>query len=277
MIISNIRGLGSRDLARVPRVLWFLALLAFWPGLALAEGQPEIRVALYQGAGTGGAGPTNLMKLLQAPPRFSIHQTSAEQIQSGALSNYNVVIFAGGSASKQAETLGETGRDAVRRFVGAGGGYIGICAGAYLATSKFSWGLRIIDAQTISPKWQRGRGQVKLELTPAARGILPPHSGACDILYVNGPIVEPAGEEDLPDYQTLALFRTELARNGTPAGIMVNSPAIFAAAYKQGRVLCVSPHPEQTRGLEDIVLGAVNWVAQAGNEAPLPRRQNASQ
>jgi hypothetical protein len=46
---------------------------------------------------------------------------------------------------------------------------------------------------------------------------------------------------------------------------MINSPAIFAAPYKQGRVVCISPHPEQTGPLDYIVPQAVNWVAQAAN------------
>jgi hypothetical protein len=205
------------------------------------------------------------MQQLSHPPEMTIHQVTAEEIQAGVLTNYQVVIFAGGIASKQFSTLGEKGRKAVRSFVGSGGGYIGICAGAYLATSR-SNGLRIIDAQTVSPKWERGRGQVKIELTERAQGILPKLEGQHDILYVNGPIVEPAGQPDLEDYQALALFRTELAKNGTPVGIMVNSPAIFAGPFGKGRVLCISPHPEQTTGLDGIVLNSVKWAGGHGAE-----------
>lgn len=223
-------------------------------------GEALTRVALYRGPGTGGAGPTNLMQQLSHPPEMTIQQVTAEEIQAGVLTNYQVVIFAGGIASKQSATLGEKGREAVRSFVGSGGGYIGICAGAYLATSR-SNGLRIIDAQTVSPKWERGRGEVKIELTKEGQGILPKLEGQHDILYVNGPIVEPAGLPELEDYQALALFRTELAKNGTPVGIMVNSPAIFAGPFGKGRVVCISPHPEQTKGLDGIVLNSVKWAA----------------
>ena len=54
----------------------------------------------------------------------------------------------------------------------------------------------------------------------------------------------------------------EMAENGTPAGVMVNSPAIIAGRSGQGRVLCISPHPEQTEGLENIVHRAVQWVVE---------------
>lgn len=231
---------------------------------------PEIRIALYQGPGTGGKGPPALRQRLASSPISTIAEISPEQIRSGALTNYDVVIFAGGSGSGQANAIGEEGQEAVRRFVANGGGYIGICAGAYLATSGFSWGLKLVNAKTISPKWRRGTGSVTMELTDPGRTILGERTGEFDVRYVNGPIVEPANMPDLPPFETLAFFRTELAMNDTPPGIMINSPAIFAGQYLQGRVVCISPHPEQTSGLDDFVPRAVSWVArrspaQAGN------------
>ena len=225
------------------------------------------RVAIYEGAGTEGAGPTNLLRDLNGSGSMVADRISPEQIRAGALTNYQVVIFAGGSASKQAEALAATGRKAVQDFVESGGGYVGICAGAYLATSGFTWGLNLIDARTMSSRWQRGRGTIKIELSERGRDILGERPGQLDCLYVNGPIVKPAELDALPDYETLAWFRTELAENDSPKGVMVDSPAIFAAPYKSGRVLCVSPHPEQTRGLEEIIPRAVEWVTRRAASA----------
>lgn len=223
---------------------------------------PVTRIALYRGPGTGGGGPTNLLWRLNRPTEgTTISEVTPEQIQTGTLTNFDVVIFAGGSGSKQAEALGEGGRAQVREFVSRGGGYIGICAGAYLACSGFSWGLKIIDAQTVSPKWQRGSGTVKMELSARGREILGARTGQFDIRYVNGPIVKPTAADSLPDFEPLAFFRTELAKNGSPVGAMVDSPAIFAGDFQKGRVVCISPHPEQTPGLDDLVPKAVHWVA----------------
>lgn len=229
-----------------------------------------IRIALYKGPGTGGAGPPNLMKRLNNGHTTSITQVSPEEIQNGALTNFHAVIFAGGSAGKQAAALGETGRDAVRAFVSHGGGYIGICAGAYLATSGFSWSLKIINARTVSPKWMRGVGDVKMELVASGEKILGDRDGQFDVHYANGPIVEPAEENTLPPYEALAFFRTELAKNGSPEGVMVDSPAIFSGQFEQGRVVCISPHPEQTKGLEDFVPRAINWAASKEATASKP-------
>jgi predicted deacylase len=230
----------------------------FVPGRDLVA--TKLRVALYQGPGTGGAGPPSLMEKLNRPPESVITQVTPEEIRAGVLTNYHVVIFGGGSGSKQAEALEECGREAVRDFVGNGGGYIGICAGAYLATSGYPWSLKMINARTISPKWRRGRGSVKLELTTAGQEILGARASQFDCKYANGPIVKADEFPGLPPFETLAWFRTELAENDTPAGIMVDSPAIFATDFKQGRVVCVSPHPEQTKGLEEIVPQAIRWA-----------------
>ena len=49
---------------------------------------------------------------------------------------------------------------------------------------------------------------------------------------------------------------------------MINSPAIFAGQFKQGKVICISPHPEQTKGLEYLVRQAVQWVAPGNSGKP---------
>lgn len=127
----------------------------------------------------------------------------------------------------------------------------------------------MINARTLSPKWQRGRAVLKMEITPAGETVFGGPTNV-DVLYHQGPVVGPAHVSDLPPYQTLAWFRTEVASNNTPVGIMINSPAIFAGQYKQGRVICISPHPEQTETLDYIVPQAVKWVTPSTLTASLP-------
>jgi Biotin-protein ligase, N terminal len=221
----------------------------------------KIKVALYQGPGTGGNGPPDLIKTLNAPGAPTLlEEVSPDQIRAGELTNFDVVIFAGGSGSAESKAIGEDGRAQVEKFVGHGGGYIGICAGAYLATAGYPWSLKIINAHTLSPKWQRGRAVLKLEVTPAGEKIFGGETNL-DCLYHQGPIVGPFNATNLPPYKVLAWFRSEVASNNTPEGIQINSPAIFAGTYEKGKVICISPHPEQTSGLEYIVPGAVSWVA----------------
>jgi len=148
----------------------------------------------------------------------------------------------------------------VHRFVEKGGGYVGICAGAYLACDGFSWGLHVLNAKTPSPKWQRGRGDVKLEFTDKGREMLGFGPGQMDVHYANGPILIDAGDPAISKFEPLALFRTELAEHDSPKGVMINSAAIVCGVFGKGRVLVSSPHPEQTEGMEGFIEHAVRWA-----------------
>ncbi len=58
----------------------------------------------------------------------------SEDVRRGALSRYRMIFVPGGWASNKISALGEQGREEIRRFVAAGGSYLGICGGAGMAT-----------------------------------------------------------------------------------------------------------------------------------------------
>ncbi|MCY2988003.1 MAG: BPL-N domain-containing protein, partial [Planctomycetota bacterium] len=217
-------------------------------------------VALYDAGGTGGKGGT-AVELVLARAGMQVVHLGPDEIAAGTLSQFHLAIVPGGSGSREAKAMGEQGRRQMKQFVEHGGGYLGICAGAYLCTSGFEWGLKILKAKTVSPRWQRGAGMVKMELTSAGRRILGDRTGLLDVRYANGPVITRANDESLPDYEVLACFRTELSNNGTSPGEMLNSPAIATGKCGRGRVVFISPHPEQTPGLEDFIRRAALWAA----------------
>ena len=221
----------------------------------------HIFVAVYDAQGTGGSGVRNVCDLLSKEKNITALQVGPEDLRRGALDQFGVLVCPGGGATGQAKAISEEGCLNIKRFVENGGGYLGICAGSYLACEGFSWGLKILNAQTVSSKWKRGIGMVKIELTDAGREILGDLRGQLEVKYANGPILEAAQSPALPPFETLAYFRTELARNDTPEGIMVNSPAIVAGRCGKGRIICSSPHPEQSAVLGVFIPRAVRWVA----------------
>jgi hypothetical protein len=220
-----------------------------------------LRVALYVGGGATSTGVANVERRVRQLPGVTVTRVPDTEMGTRDLSQFDLVVFSGGGGSAQSKAIGEAGRKNVRAFVEQGGGYLGICAGAYLACAGFDWGLGILNAETVSPKWRRGGGMVRAELTDAGRAMLGPVSGQFTIRYNNGPIIRPLGRADLPPYQVFALFRTELAMNGTPAGVMVDSPAAVGATFGRGRVVTLSPHSEDTPGLENLIPRAVVWLA----------------
>lgn len=235
------------------------ALFAILFSLASAD-EKVIDVAIYKGPGVSGAGPEALLKTLQSrPAEFTARFVGPDEIRGGVLKDFEVVVFPGGSGSKQAEGIGEEGREIVRAFVREGGGYIGICAGCYLACEGFTWSLKILDAKTKSKKWRRGIKPLEVGFTPDAAKLLGLAADSASVKYANGPVMEPANSPDLPDFTTLALFKNEVAENETPAGIQIDSPAILTGTFGKGRVVGVSPHPEQTVGLDGLVPRLIQW------------------
>lgn len=227
-----------------------------------SEPNSAIHVALYDAGGVGRKSPGTFENHLSGLDNVVLRRVGPAEICNGALKQFDVLIIPGGSGSKQGRALGNDGRQAIVKFVKTGGGYVGFCAGCYLASNTYTWSLKIIDAEVIDRKhWKRGKGRVKIELTAEGRCLLRDEPGLVDIRYANGPLLAPAEDPNIPDFKQLAIYRTEIATNGAPEGVMKGTPAIVAGRFGQGRVFCSSPHPEYTDGLESFVRRAVHWAA----------------
>lgn len=232
-----------------------------------------IRVAEYVGAGSDWFNPQlsagKSLRILNAAPGFAnvtlLHDEDAlvAQLKPGA---FDVVFFPGGSGGGEKKSLGIKGAASVQAFVKAGGGYLGICAGAYLAEP-----LGLIKYKKMEP-WDRGDGDVLVQWEQAGRDALqlgpehdfpgwglgdgPAHAGNLSasafapntnmtLHYGQGPIF---ANEDSPAYTRLATYKTEIHKlhPKETTGEMVGTAAVITALYGKGRVLLSSPHPELT-------------------------------
>jgi glutamine amidotransferase-like uncharacterized protein len=227
-----------------------------------AAGPDDVKVALYVAAGVAGAGPERLEALLEAEGGFVVRRVCASDVRAGVLTQFDVVVFPGGSATSQAGALGAEGRAAVRTFVADGGGYLGICAGAYLASNEYEWALGVLDALVVDREhWARGSGAVRLELSSLGEALCAPIAKLFDVHYENGPVFERGRDDALPNFRVLAWYRGEVAKDGVPSGVMADTPALVLGRFGAGRVVCSSPHPEQTPGLEPLVVALVRSAA----------------
>ncbi len=259
---------------RYSTVRLFLIAICFTSALPIhyamsaevTEAAKKIRVAIYADAGATPKDVPQVERCLPASQGFEVKPITAEQIRGGALKDFDVLIHPGGSASKQAESLGEKGRDSIRHFVTDGGGFIGICAGAYLGSAEYPWSLHLLDAHVIDGKhWARGQGDVKLRLTSVGQSALQSEKEICSIHFENGPLLGPGKKDDIEDYEQLAAFETEIRENNAPPGIMKGATAIARGKYGKGHVVCFSPHPEKTPGREPFLQSATRWVARSQN------------
>jgi len=222
----------------------------------------KIRVAIYDHSSGTANGPRNLLRILSKEDGFECTVLHPDQIRQPRLSAFDLIVVPGGSGSLQSEKLGAEGRQAIRQFVNTGGGYLGICAGSYLASSHYSWSLGLINAKIFDrAHWARGTGTVSLQITSDGREALEGTDDRVSVYYGQGPLLLPGDAPDLPAYEPLATYATEIANKGAPAGAMEGTHAIIRAAYGSGRVVCVSPHPETTSGPNWMIRAVASWAA----------------
>lgn len=249
-----------------------LLLIAAAPACAAAA---PIRVAVFEGPGVGASSKKLVGTLTDSPDgTFEVTRITAEQIKTHGLDETDVLVHPGGSASGQGKALGDAGREAVRRFIRAGGGYLGVCAGAYLATNDYKWSLSLIDAKVVDRRhWDRGKGRVTLKLSPRGAQFFACEDQELEIHYGQGPLLgrREWDNPEVPDYESLAVFASEIAKNGAPRGVMPGTSAAVRSEYGAGRVFCFSPHPELTDGLHHLIPLAVQWVAATSPSPADPR------
>ena len=129
----------------------------------------------------------------------------------------------------------------------------------------------MLDAKVLDRKhWNRGNGDVQIRLSPAGRELLDVPNDSVKIVYWQGPLLAPAGNDEIPDFEPLATYETEIAKNGAPPGVMVGTVAAARGTFGDGRVLCFSPHPEKTEGLDKFITRAVRWVAETETSTATP-------
>lgn len=186
---------------------------------------------------------------------------SPAQVRGGALTNARALLVTGGRGSRQGRALGDEGREALRRFVHAGGGYVGICAGSYLALQVPEDSVEesykaafVAAAHAHGDAWQRG-------IAPIA--VASPEGARATLHYANGPIFAPVTVAGLPAVRVLARFEAEVhsERGGTRPGQMRGAPALLATHYGRGQIVLFSPNPTLEPAVPSMLTAALASVA----------------
>jgi glutamine amidotransferase-like uncharacterized protein len=182
-------------------------------------------VCVYAGVGAVLAKDVEVALYKLAMPYRGVNE---QDIRSGGLGDCSLLIVAGGYTAKYVDALGEEGFEQIREFVAGGGGYIGICAGAYIAARNVEVpgrppGLGIIE---IENERKAGQGIRTITIVKPEYPVVKGYTGEVDIWYQNGPMMK-AGE----GVETLAVYEE-------------GGAAIVFATYGEGKVVIFSPHPE---------------------------------
>ena len=178
-------------------------------------------------------------------PGIQITQLDGQQVRSGELDKFDVVILAGGSCDALMRSLAKDGIKKVKEFIKSGKGYMGLGGGAY-----FTLRADFLNAQTKSPKWERGVGD-KIETTELGCTVFGEQfKGEHDVSYINGPVLNLNIDKRLPHVEVLAKYTTEFSENDVPEYVQIDSPAIMLSTYGKGTVLVFGVHPERTPALQ---------------------------
>lgn len=204
----------------------------------IAEPTAKSDVGLYAGAGADGPGLRSLAQALFAAG-LAFRPLTPEAVRAGGLAKVcRCVVVPGGWAPDAVSALGADGARELRAFVRAGGGYVGVCAGAYLATRTVVWEgetraypIGLLEGTATGPvagiaPWPTAA------LTPLAlegsHPVVAGLSGTRQALYHGGPVF--AAERD--EVSVLARFVTG------------GGAALVAFASGKGRVVLSSVHLE---------------------------------
>lgn len=255
-------------------VLWVLCL-GLVSGCNRAEqgvstpsfGGSKIKVALFNGNGASAVCVLETYESLKIDMGIVVDYISASQISEGKLSDHDVIIFPGGSGSKEFNNLGDKASAEVIKFVNRGKGAVGICAGGYLfSTTRGYPSLKLISAT----EWDRehyNKGRALIEFEPSTIGLemFPELEGEkCYMQYYDGPVFMPSdsGRSGLMQYEELARFVTDIKIHSSyPNGITPGKTFLLREHIGEGRAIVVSGHPESTPGMRWMVPRMVRWAA----------------
>jgi hypothetical protein len=240
-------------------------ILAIAPWGSRAQEAPALRVAVFEARGVGPSALEGAMAAFAAAERIEATRVTPDDVRAGALDRADVVLFTGGRGSVQGQLLGEEGRERVRRFVRDGGGYVGICAGSFLAmqgAEEFHKIAILAGRSLTGDLWRRG--------TAPARVVPNDGSSARELHYENGPLIAPVDVEGLPPFVTLATFDADVywEEYGTRSGEMRGTPAVVAASYGRGRMVLFSPNPTLEPGHPQLLARAARWTSERGRVRP---------
>jgi glutamine amidotransferase-like uncharacterized protein len=200
----------------------------------------ETRVAIYSGQGTWNESVVALERLFLWM-NLTVELVDAPQINGEGLEGFDIFCVPGGDMYQYSLDISPEGKEKIKEFVLGGGGYLGVCGGAYFAGEEVVWRGDILPMTplglyrgTATGPDDRvvpypGYNMCDVEIMSQGHPITANLSQPCVMLYYWGPVLVP--------------------REGSCAEILgvyggIKLPAMLAIPCGSGRVFLVGCHPE---------------------------------
>ncbi len=222
----------------------------------------DLTVGVFNGDGAGSVSVIETLEALKIDPKIKPVEISASEIMQGGLNNIDVIIFPGGSGSKELNNLGKLGQEKVKEFIKKGNGAVGICAGAYLFCSTPTYpSLQIADVKHLDrAHYSRGRGLIEFQLSEEGYKLFPELKGHQQFIqYYDGPIMEALHHN--PSFVKLSEYKSDIHINkGTPVGLTPGKLFSYHENYGKGRILAIGGHAESTPGMRWMIPRMARWA-----------------
>ncbi|MCK5536637.1 MAG: hypothetical protein KAI79_07405 [Bacteroidales bacterium] len=227
----------------------------------------KINVAVFKGDGVSPTCVIETFEALKIDSGISPQIITAAEITAGKLNDFEVIIFPGGSGSKELNNLGQIAATKVLDFVKAGNAAVGICAGGYLfSTTKDYPSLRLVSATEWDREhYDKGRALIEFELSTAGLEIFPELKNRKSFLqYYDGPVLmaSDSGKSGVQKYIEHAKYVSDITVHPNyPSGITPGKSFILGEDYGNGRAMVIAGHPESTPGMRWMVPRMARWAA----------------
>ena len=238
-----------------------------WAAMAGNKQGSSIRVGVYNGDGASPACVIETFEALRIDSGIVPSLIGPSDIYTGRLAKIDVIVFPGGSGSRQNNSLGSGSHGKIIRFVREKGkGVVGICAGAYLVSDSEGYPcLGLIGIDTIDREHdKRGSALVEVSFTERGLTIFPEMKEFTHgyIQYHDGPVFVPLTGVENVACEELAVNKSDVHHTGNaPPGMTPGKSFLLCEEAGAGRVFACAGHPESTTGMRWIVPRMVRWVA----------------
>ena len=172
---------------------------------------------------------------------YTVAKVDANDINTLETDNFSILCIPGGDMYEYAQDISQKGKNKIRDFLIDGGGYIGICGGAYFASEKVIWKgdqlsmtpLGIFKGTASGPNDEivpyPDFDVCRMNIVDHNHSITLSEPDSVWMLYYWGPILVPNNDTEV----------TVLGRYNSG-----NQPSMIALNYGLGRVFLIGTHPE---------------------------------
>ena len=200
---------------------------------------------------------------------YDVTLIDADSVNNTILEKYNIICFPGGDMYQYSQNISAEGLEKIRNFIRAGGGYIGICGGAYFTGEKIFWQGNQLPMNSLAIFPGITRGPID-EIAPF------PHCKMCktNIVNTSHPITQTEPDTTWICYCYGPMF---LPNEGAAIDILGrydigDQPSMAIFEYGMGRVFIIGTHPEFEEDSERDGFPAVEEINDYGSDWDLMKK-----